>query len=913
MRQLGAILRYIVRLFVLWVVEGISLLVAAWILPGITLVAADAGRRFAAACAAALVLALVNLLIRPLILMIARPLGGIATLVIGFLVNAVMLLLTGWLLPGLEVSGLLAATLGGIFFAAINVLITSILEVDEEGSLYQNRIERQARRDSRVAPGETRRGLVLIEMDGLSYHHLKHALAAGRMPFLRRLMDEHGYELSRVDCGIPSQTSACQAGIMFGDNFDIPAYRWYDKDKQKLYVSASDAQEINSRYAKGNGLMRDGTSISNMMNGDASKSLLTLADLKTSDPEQKKRRAQDVYLLMLNPDFLMRAVALFIAEVIRELWQGWRQARKDVRPRLNRLHGFYPFVRAGTTTMVRELGTNLTILDIVRGVPSIYFTWPGYDEVAHHSGPWTSDAFGVIGKFDRNLERIYRVAKERAPRPYDMVILSDHGQSFGPTFLQRYGVTLKDFIEQHLPSGTTVSQAIGGDTGLTSLTAVGAELENVQAAGGHNAVSRGIARQGQKLIEKGTEERRAIEGVDGGTAQGTEKPQVFAYGSGNLAQVYFDLLPRKITLSELDGAYPGMVSALVEHPGIGVVCGYRDDGSAVCIGKEGTRNLHTGEVTGVDPLKMYAPEDPRAYGRNTIETRVWQVKRVMDFPHAGDLMVVSTVYPDGTVAALEELIGSHGGLGGEQTDAFLFHPGTMVVPELRNSAEVFGVLDARRGQPVSPEERRAEAALLKPKVDEWAPAYLWAGVKDVATWIPLALRALVLDRSAYREVADNPRMTGPGLLLGILFSALSAGIVLGGLREVAFAVAAGIAGWLVAPLAVYLVGHVLARRGYYTRTMRTLGFARVLIVIQLLVVVPDARGIVAVLYVLLEFLALWMASSEAHTYRGWRSLALPVLAVLLASIIPPLVVVLLTSGVIGIESALAMLGLVGAN
>ena len=41
-------------------------------------------------------------------------------------------------------------------------------------------------------------------------------------------------------------TSACQAGIMFGNNYDIPAYRWYDKSKQKLYVSADDATELNA-------------------------------------------------------------------------------------------------------------------------------------------------------------------------------------------------------------------------------------------------------------------------------------------------------------------------------------------------------------------------------------------------------------------------------------------------------------------------------------------------------------------------------------------------------------------------------------------------------------------------------------------------------------------------------------------
>ena len=67
----------------------------------------------------------------------------------------------------------------------------------------------------------------------------------------------------------------------------------------------------------------------------------------------------------------------------------------------------------------------------------------------------------------------------------------------------------------------------------------------------------------------------------------------------------------------------------------------------------------------------------------------------MDFPHAGDLMVISTVYPDGTVAALEELIGNHGGVGGEQTDAFIFHPPDFQVPDTRNSTDVFHILNSR--------------------------------------------------------------------------------------------------------------------------------------------------------------------------------------------------------------------------
>ena len=51
------------------------------------------------------------------------------------------------------------------------------------------------------------------------------ALADGWMPHAEASIKENGYQLSRVDCGLPSQTLACQAGIMFDNNFDIPAFR----------------------------------------------------------------------------------------------------------------------------------------------------------------------------------------------------------------------------------------------------------------------------------------------------------------------------------------------------------------------------------------------------------------------------------------------------------------------------------------------------------------------------------------------------------------------------------------------------------------------------------------------------------------------------------------------------------------
>lgn len=903
MNTITNIFKTIFRFLVLWFVDGVSLLLTAVFFPGITFVSAGSDAALVVkALAAAFVLSIINLLIRPMVLLLARPLGFIAVFLLGFLVNAAALLITASLLPTFQVTGWISAIVGGLAFAAVNLVLTGILEVNDEGSFYQGLIERLARRRTFTDIDPQKRGLVMMEIDGLSYHHLKKALADGRLPTLQRLMTKEGYQLTRIDCGIPSQTSACQAGIMFGDNSDIPAFRWYDKDQQKLYVSGNDATELNGRYARGHGLMRGGSSINNMLNGDADKSLLTLAGMFDADTEEKKQRAEDVYLLMLNPYFLTRTIVLFLADAAREVWQGWRQRRRNVQPRLNRLLHGYPFVRAATTVFMRDIAANLTALDIIRGAPSIYVTWPGYDEVAHHSGPWTGDAFKTLASYDTAVARVLKTIRQKAPRPYDLVILSDHGQSFGATFKQRYGLSLKELIEQLLPQGTSVAQSMGGDTGVISLNSASGELVNIQQSGVGGRGGRAIVKRGNRLLQKSAQRQEEAAGDPGHD----QPAQVTAYGSGNLAQVYFDLYPRKITLGELDEAYPGMVETLVQHEGIGIVCGYEADGVPVVLGKKGRRNLHTGQVSGVDPLLPYAPADPDAYGHADVDTRAWQVRRVMDFPHAGDLMVISTVYDDGTVAALEELIGNHGGLGGEQTDAFLFHPADMVVTPTRNSADVFHILNGRRAQPIS-ESIRTEPAEPTSSAAVWSLANLWAGILDVKTWASLAAKALMIDRAAYQEIADDPRMTGPALLLAISFIVLTSFLRTDPeIRSVMILVR--LVAWFLSILAVYIGGRLLTRQGSYTRTLRGLGFAHVVHLVEVVALIPALAPFALFLGFLLSFFSYWMAAAAAHNTHGWRTVALPLLAGIVTILIPVLALVMMGSLVFSLQSVLGQLG-----
>src|SRR5512141_1556524 len=97
------------------------------------------------------------------------------------------------------------------------------------------------------------RGLVILHVDGLGYKYLQQALDQGRMPFVESLIEQEGYELHRYRCGVPSTTPICQAGILYGDNDEIPSFRWYDK-QSGVFVSFggfSSFRHVMHKYFKG--------------------------------------------------------------------------------------------------------------------------------------------------------------------------------------------------------------------------------------------------------------------------------------------------------------------------------------------------------------------------------------------------------------------------------------------------------------------------------------------------------------------------------------------------------------------------------------------------------------------------------------------------------------------------------------
>jgi predicted AlkP superfamily pyrophosphatase or phosphodiesterase len=85
-----------------------------------------------------------------------------------------------------------------------------------------------------VDPDHGGKKLVVLHIDGLGADTLEQALRDGKMPHLRRLIEDEGYEIHRYRCGLPSTTPFAQAGILYGDNSEIPCFRWWDRERRVL-------------------------------------------------------------------------------------------------------------------------------------------------------------------------------------------------------------------------------------------------------------------------------------------------------------------------------------------------------------------------------------------------------------------------------------------------------------------------------------------------------------------------------------------------------------------------------------------------------------------------------------------------------------------------------------------------------
>ena len=291
---------------------------------------------------------------------------------------------------------------------------------------------------------------------------------------------------------------------------------------------------------------------------------------------------------------------------------------------------------------LRNLTTALVIEEMFDSAPAIYVDYTGYDALAHHVGPERAEAVDALDGLDRTIGSLVKVGRE-TPRPYKVVVLSDHGQCLGTPFSQRYGELLED-VARRLMDDTT--------DGLSALQA--AEYSGMgRMILGEIGRGRGV----RSAIARRAARRRAV------AAESFEGRSLVACASGNLALLYLTVSDDRVDREAIDERYPSLIPGLVAHPGVGFVVAHSRRHGPVALGRSGEHYLASGRVVGVDPL---APFGPRA---------AESLLRLDGFSNTGDLVVIGPYDAStGEVVSYEDLVGSHGGLGGWQGEPFLLHP-----------------------------------------------------------------------------------------------------------------------------------------------------------------------------------------------------------------------------------------------
>jgi uncharacterized membrane protein YvlD (DUF360 family) len=660
----GLLRRAVISFFVAF----LALATATWAVPGISVTG------WLPVALAVIVLAALNALIRPVVLALVAPISLVLVGIVMLAFEVAAILLLGPVVPGLEVRDVWSAFAGALIFAITHTLLGFILALDQDESYYATLMRQLTVRRKDVTRTE-RPGVVIVQIDGLSHPVLSHQLRAGRVPNMARWIRSGRMRLSRWHALLPSQTSASQAGILHGSNERIPAFRWWDKPSQRLLVSnrPPDALEILQRVSNGRGLLSvDGVSIGNLLTGDAPRSYLTMAAL--ADPEQGLGRSEGFFAFFLSPHTYVGSIILAIAETLKELVQAYRQRQRAIEPRLGRAFP-YPLMRAATNVVLRSLNTALVIEEMCRGTSVIYVDYTDYDEIAHHTGPERSESLDALDGVDQVLGLMERAARD-APRPYRFIVLSDHGQTLGATFQQRTGQTLEEVIREAM-GGSQAVLAATGPSAPAQLNALLTETSGMRGAAGALTRAAVRRRRSEGYVELGA---RPDQGTSRPATQGDGgPPDLVVCASGNLALVSFPQLPGRASREQIEDRYPGLVEKLVDEPDIGLVMVRGEQDGAVVLGPRGRHHLDTDRVEGSDPLHVYGP--------HALEGLRW----LDAMPECGDLVIVSAYYQEtGEVAAFEELIGSHGGLGGDQTRPFILHPADWPVEdELVGAPAVF--------------------------------------------------------------------------------------------------------------------------------------------------------------------------------------------------------------------------------
>lgn len=464
------------------------------------------------------------------------------------------------------------------------------------------------------------------------------------MPFVQHLIDSEGYEPLRYRCGVPSTTPFCQAGILYGDNGEIPSFRWWDKESgvPVTFGGFSSFKHVQHKYFNDcDPLTRGGASIATCYPA-AARASFHVGYREHGHSLQRPPFSQGRALRSwaLNPLHLVDWVR-------RGLWQIWKANVQYARVRLQGKPAAHTYVISDMLEeiLLHQLTRFATVEAMSEGYPVIYSAFYAYDETAHAFGPEADYSFRILRHVDNTIRRIASKRHIGSPTAcdYELVILSDHGQVETIPYYPMYGRYLADMIGEWLPTY---------------------EVDELK---------------GKRITRK--------EAIDGHIA--------LAY-SGALAHLYFRDISWRLQHDEIAERFPGLIRKFASTPGIAFLLMRQSSHDVIVAADErvefdGARKLPRRARVLLEPF-----DEP--------EILAQQLHYLNSFERSGDIIFFGAFTDDHQIN-FENQVGGHGSIGGQQQFPFILakRDWHFRTDNVINANQVYPLLETLRHQLVEAE------------------------------------------------------------------------------------------------------------------------------------------------------------------------------------------------------------------
>lgn len=110
----------IVKMIIKWVFFALALMLTAWLIPGISV------SSIWAAMFACVIIAIINIFIKPVIMLLTLPVNIVTIGLFTLVINALLFMLAGWVAPGLEVDGFFRALFGSAIFSVLSLIVSKL-------------------------------------------------------------------------------------------------------------------------------------------------------------------------------------------------------------------------------------------------------------------------------------------------------------------------------------------------------------------------------------------------------------------------------------------------------------------------------------------------------------------------------------------------------------------------------------------------------------------------------------------------------------------------------------------------------------------------------------------------------------------------------------------------------------------